>query len=230
MSATPMFFAAPQPDALQASLHPGSTGSYLIGYVVLTIVTGLDVIALKISARPVYLRAQARSMTLATYLWRGTDPSVTTVVLSTAAGVVGGAVASIGLLGREVTGAPATDAIASAVIGLVLLATSVILLRTNRVLLAGRSAGPEQVATMRQIVSEHVGVVAVPDIFALVVGPSSVIVDGDVVFDDDLDVPEVEAIIVSAAAKLRARWPAVGFVYLNPVARHRDRRVRPTRS
>ncbi len=49
------------------------------------------------------------------------------------------------------------------------------------------------------------------------------IVDADVVFRDDLGVPQVEAIIVRAADELRRHWPSVGFVYLNPVAAYRSR-------
>jgi len=67
----------------------------------------------------------------------------------------------------------------------------------------------------------------VPDIFAVVVGPSSLIFDGDVVFDDDLDVPKVEAIIVAAAAAMRHQWPSVAYVYLNPVSARRARRGAP---
>jgi len=35
----------------------------------------------------------------------------------------------------------------------------------------------------------------VPDLFAVAIGPSSLIVDGDVIFADDLDVPTLEEAI-----------------------------------
>ena len=60
----------------------------------------------------------------------------------------------------------------------------------------------------------------------MVVGPALVIVDADVIFEDGLTVPQVEQIIVDAAAALRARWHTVAYVYLNPVAEHRPRRLR----
>ena len=113
--------------------------------------------------------------------------------------------------------------VASALIGLVLLTASVVLLNTNRALLTGRGVSPTLIAHIRDVVAAQPGVVAVPDIFAVVVGPSSLIVDGDVIFDDELDVPQVEGIIVAAAAGLRARWPAVSYVYLNPVSTLRPR-------
>ena len=129
-----------------------------------------------------------------------------------------------GLAAREITGEPAADAVASALIGLVLLATSAMLLHTSRELLTGRGVSMAVTERMRLLVSTQGGVVGVPDIFAIVVGPGSLIVDGDVIFDDALDVPSVEKAIVEAATSLRRSWPEIVFVYLNPVGAYRPRR------
>jgi len=84
---------------------------------------------------------------------------------------------------------------------------------------------------MNRVVASQAGIVAVPDLFAVVVGPSSLIVDGDVTFADDLTVPAVEQAIIDATAALRARWPSVDYVYLTPVPKPRSRRAaRPSRS
>jgi cation diffusion facilitator family transporter len=212
-------------ETFEAFADPGPVGSYTLGYgVVLTLIV-LDVIALLGGLRPLVHRAEERATTVKRLLWQGTDPAVTTVVLTSAAGAAGGVFAFAGLAGRELTGSPTVDAAASALIGLVLLATSVVLLHTNRELLTGRGLPAVQVAQMRRSVSAQPGIVAVPDLFAVVVGPGTVIVDADLVFDDDLDVPQVEAIIVEAAQALRRSWPSVDYVYLNPVSAHRSRRL-----
>jgi divalent metal cation (Fe/Co/Zn/Cd) transporter len=78
---------------------------------------------------------------------------------------------------------------------------------------------------MYRVVAAQPGIVAVPDLFAVVVGPSSLIVDGDVTFADELTVPDVEQAITAAAAALRARWPSVEYVYLTPVPKARSRRA-----
>jgi divalent metal cation (Fe/Co/Zn/Cd) transporter len=70
------------------------------------------------------------------------------------------------------------------------------LLRTNQDLLSGRGVAPPMLREMSQVIAEQPGVVAVPDLFAIVVGPSSLVVDGDVTFADDLDLPAVEHIIL----------------------------------
>ncbi len=218
-------FGVAAAETAEAYLHPLPGGGYLLGYTVLAVVLVLDAVALVVALRPLRARSIERHITVARLLWRGTDPAVTTVVLSSAAGVAGGALAAVGLAGRQVSGQAVWDTAASALIALVLLATSAVLLHTNRDLLTGRGLSPSQVDRLRAVVGSQPGVVAVPDIFGVVVGPASMIVDGDVVFDDDLDVPTVEAVIVAAAAALRAELPAITFVYLNPVAARRPRQA-----
>jgi cation diffusion facilitator family transporter len=212
-------------ETIKAALHPPTPGAYMLGYSVLAVVVLLDVIALTTGVRPLLRRAADRRISVLELLWRGTDPAVTTVVLGSAAGVSGGVVAASGLALGQLLGEPVVDTVASGIIGAILLATSLVLLRTNRELLTGRGVPAELLHQMQDVVSQRPGIVAVPDIFAVVVGPSSLIVDGDVIFEDRLDVPDVEAVIVDAATALRRLWPAVSYVYLNPVAAGRERRV-----
>ena len=85
---------------------------------------------------------------------------MTTVVLGSAAGPAGGLIAAAGLLGLPATGSTLVDAAASALIGLVLLAASVVLLNSNRALLTGRGVSPTLIAHMREVVAAQPGVVA----------------------------------------------------------------------
>ena len=137
--------------------------------------------------------------------------------------MIGGITATAGLVLSEVTGNPAPDTVASALIGLLLLLASVLLLRTNRDLLSGRGVAPSMLREMSQLIAEQPGVVAVPDLFAIVVGPSSLVVDGDVTFAHDLDLPAVEHTILHCVHLLRERWPKIK--YLTPVGK-----ARPTRA
>jgi cation diffusion facilitator family transporter len=222
-------FGVAAAESVHALLHPHATGSYAVGYAVLALMAGLDAVALAVGLRPMRRRARRRHLTVTQMLWRGTDPAVTTVILTSATGLAGAVVAAAGLAVTEVTGRPVADAVASALIGLLLLVTSVVLMHTNRELLTGKGLPASEVARMRSAVKAQPGVVAVPDLFAMVVGPATLIVNGDVVFEDALDVPGVEAVIVDAAQALRRTWPAVAYVYLNPVAAARPRRHRAWR-
>jgi len=214
--------------ALAETVHawsaPRAPGSFLVGYAVLAVVLALDGVGLTAGFRPLLRRAADRRLSVVDLLWRGTDPAATTVVLTNAAGVTGGVLAAAGLAVSHLTGSPVADIVAGALIGLVLLATSIVLLHTNRELLTGRGLPLAEITRMGDVVRRQPGVEAVPDLFAIFVGPATLMVDGDVIFEDTLDVPAVEVAIVTAAAALRQGWPAIAYVYLNPVAAPRARR------
>jgi cation diffusion facilitator family transporter len=215
--------------AVSAALHPSPVDHYAIAYLVIATTVALNAFTLVIALRPIRLQAAGLGISLRTQAERSTDPAAMTVVVGGACAIVGAAAATAGLVASQVTGSPAPDTVSSAFIGLVLLVASVILLRTNRALLSGRGVPLQMLREMRAIVAAQPGIVAVPDLFAVVVGPSSLIVDGDVTFADDLTVPGVEEAIVHSAAALRERWPSIDYVYLTPVSQARSRRARRTR-
>jgi divalent metal cation (Fe/Co/Zn/Cd) transporter len=210
-------------EAVAALRHATPAGAYALGYSVLSVTVVLDAVTLVVALGPLRKQAAERRVSLRRLLRRSTDSATTTVVLGNAAGVAGGTIAMIALAGTQLSGNSLPDAAGSALIGVVLFVASVQLLRVNRDLLAGRGVPPAQLAEMRQVVAAQAGVVDVPDLFAVVVGPSVLIVNGDVTFDDSLDVPGVETAIALAGDALRMRWPSIAFVYLNPVAEHRPR-------
>jgi cation diffusion facilitator family transporter len=205
-------------EAVEAALHPSAAGSYLVGYVALAATAGLDTFALVVALRPLRKEAARRGRSLARHLQRSTDPAGITVVVGGGCAVIGGLVAAAGLALSETTGSPTPDTVASAFIGLMLFVASVLLLQTNRELLTGRGVPPPMLREMSQIVASQPGVIEVPDLFAVVIGPSSLIVDGEVTFDDNLDVPAVEEAIAKAVDALRQRWPSIEYVYLTPVS------------
>lgn len=211
--------------AIHAALRPSAVHPGPAAYLVLALTVALDGFALEIALRPERQRAAARGVPLRSYLYRSTDPASTTNVVGGGSAVIGGVAAIAGLALTQVTGSPAPDAVAGALIGLLLLAASVLLLHTNRDLLSGRGLAPPVVRQMSQVIADQDEVVGVTDLFAMVIGPSSLIVDGDVVFSDDIDVPQLEETITRCVAALRARWPAIEYAYLTPVSKARPRRV-----
>ena len=208
-------------QAIGAALHPSPVGQFTVGYATLGATIVLDVIALEVALRPARREAERRGIRLRTLIRNSTDPAATTVLVGGGSAVVGGVVALLGLLLSQLAGSATPDTIASLVIGLLLLLTSGFLLRTNRELLSGRGVPPTMLRAMRGIVAAQAGVADVADLFAVVVGPSSLIVNGDVIFNDELDVPAVEATIRRSADELRKRWPSIDYVYLTPVPTRR---------
>jgi len=217
--------------AVDSVVQPSPVDHYAIAYFVLAITVAVDAFALVVTLNPVRKEAALRGISLRTQAQRSTDPAALTVVIGGACAVLGAIAAAAGLVASQLTGSAAPDTAASAFIGLVLLVASVVLLRVNRALLSGRGVPVSVLREMRRVVAAQPGIVAVPDLFAVVVGPSSLIVDGDVTFADELTVPDVEQAIIGAANALRARWPSVDYVYLTPVPKARSRRAaRATRT
>ena len=140
-----------------------------------------------------------------------------TEVVGGGCAVVSAIVAIAGLAISQLTGSPTPDTVASGLIGLLLIVVSVFLLSTNRELLTGRGVAPSTLRAMRATVAAQPGVVEVADLFAVVVGPLSLVVDGEVTCESGLDVSGVEQVIGQAVAALRERWPMIKYIYLMPV-------------
>jgi len=211
--------------AIDSALHPSPLTHYPLAYLVLATTLALDAFALEVALRPLRKEAAARGISLRALLRRSTDPASKALVVGGGAAVIGGVVALAGLALSQQTRSPVADTAASALIGVLLLGASVLLLHTNRELLTGRGVPLPMVREMRKVVAAQRHVVDVPDLFAVVVGPSSLIVDGDVTFADELDVPKLERAIIRAQAALRERWPSIDYVYLTPVPKARSRRA-----
>lgn len=216
-------FAVAIQEALRSALQPPQVTGFVVGYVVLAITLVLESVAFGYSFREVRRRARARDRSIMGYLRSTTEPATTTEFIGNGIGLGGGVLATAALALTQATGSRWPDAIASGLIGLALIVAAVALTQQNRSLLTGRSIQPALVERMRELVIEQVGVVDVPDLFALVVGPRQVIVDGDVTLEDNLSVPEAEAVFDRAATALRSHWPEVTYVYLNPVGERRRR-------
>src|SRR5262249_18536593 len=114
-------------------------------------------------------------------------------------------------------------AIASGVIGIALMAAAVALTQLNRSLLTGRGVRPSVLEAMRSVIAAQPGVVDVPDLVSVVVGPATLVVNGDITFEDALAVPEVETALAQIETELKTRWREVRYVYLTATAMRRPR-------
>ena len=215
-------------EAIRSSLHPTPVTSFAVGYIVLALTVVLDCAAFAYATRTIQREAQTRGLSLRGYLRRTTEPTTTTELLGNGIGVTGALLAITALAITQLTGSTVADALASGLIGLALIGAAVVLIQRNRDLLTGRGIAPEWLEQMRRLIAAQPGVLGVPDLFGVVVGPTTLIVDGDLTFADDLTAPQIESAVERAASALRTRWPAVGYVYLTPVSRSRPRgRSRP---
>jgi cation diffusion facilitator family transporter len=204
-------------EAVQSAFHPTHMQSYALAYIVLASTAVLDAYSLVIGLRPFLDQASRRNFSPREYLRRSTDPASVTVIVAGSCAVLGAIVAAAGLLATQLSKSSTPDTIASAIIGLLLIAASGFLLQINRDLIGGRGVSPATLRAMRSVVASQAGVKEVSDLFAVVVGPMSLVVDGNVIFQDDLSVAVVEQTIERTNEELRKRWPMIQHIYLTPV-------------
>jgi cation diffusion facilitator family transporter len=210
-------------EALRDILNPTPVASFRIGYLVLGASLILDGLSFAAALRETHRQARAQGRSIAEQLRDTTEPATPTELIGNGIAFVGAAVAIVALALAQATGSTWPDTIASLLIGLALMVAAVALTQLNRSLLTGRGIHPELLEQMRRVIAAQPGVIDVPDLFAVVVGPSTLVVDGDVTFKDQLTVPDVEAALDRAAIDLRTQWPEVRYVYLTPVAERRPR-------
>jgi cation diffusion facilitator family transporter len=210
-------------EVVRGAMHATPVTSFGVGYAVLAVSIVLDGIAFVFAFRETKRRAGARQRSIVQYLQRTTEPAMATELIANSIGVAGGVLAIIALALTQTLDTTVPDTVASGLIGIALIAAAVALTTQNRSLLTGRGVDTEVLTAMRDVVAAQPGVVEVPDLFGIVLGPVTAVVDGDVIFEDDLNVPEIEASIGRAADELRSRWPQIRYVYLTPVAQRRVR-------
>ncbi|MCA9322634.1 MAG: cation transporter [Planctomycetes bacterium] len=133
------------------------------------------------------------------------DPTLPTVLLEDSAALIGLLVALIGVTLTVITGSPTFDAIASIVIGLVLLGVAWFLARESYSLLLGESASQNDRDQVREAVLSDPNVRGLNDLVALQRGPDDVLVLLSVEFVDELDTDELEATVARIEMSIRTR-------------------------
>ncbi|GAA0556910.1 cation diffusion facilitator family transporter [Paractinoplanes ferrugineus] len=171
-----------------------------------------------------FLRAQRQvagesrrwGVTRSRFLRMTPDTTVKAVYFEDSAALIGLVIAAAGLLLTEFTGDEVWDGIGSIAIGVLLFLVAAVLARSNASLLVGRSV-PRRVHN--QIAADLNGipiVVSVPTLLTMQLGPGDVLVAAKVDFDDDVSGGEIEEASDEAERRLRARYPAIRYVFLDP--------------
>jgi divalent metal cation (Fe/Co/Zn/Cd) transporter len=144
------------------------------------------------------------------------DTTIKAVFLEDSAALVGLVLAAIGLALAQLTGSPLWDGLASVAIGLLLLVVATILARSNVSLLVGRAV-PRRIHN--QIAADLASipvVVAVPTLLTMQLGLDDVLVAAKIDFQDDVTGAQIEAASDEAERRLRARYPGIRYVFLDP--------------
>jgi cation diffusion facilitator family transporter len=194
------------------------SGHFLLSYAVLAIAAVLEGTSLLRAVRQLKRGAARYRVPLLRFLRRTPDTTVKAVTAEDSAALVGLALAALGLGLTQLTRSPIPDGLASILIGVLLAVVAIMLARTNASLIVGEAPGPILQAGIRAELESLSDVTNVLDVMAMYLGPSSLLVAARVHFSET-SVAGLSASADEAERRLRARYPIITHVYLDPTPR-----------
>ncbi|MGW4777301.1 cation diffusion facilitator family transporter [Streptomyces filamentosus] len=203
-------------DGVHTLTHGEELGDPLVSYIVLGVSFVLEAFSLRTGVKQVRAEAERMRAPFARYLRLTPDTTVKAVVMEDSAALAGLMLAAGGLLGGQLTGSGVWDGIASILIGCLLVYVAWVLGRANAQLLIGRPLPRAMRAEVREELLDVPHVVDVLDLITLIQGPGEVLIAAKVDFRDVVTAAEVERACERAETRLRARFPSVRRVYLDP--------------
>jgi cation diffusion facilitator family transporter len=200
---------------VQTLRHPEPVTDVAVGVVVLLVSAGLEAMSWRTAHRQLRSEAAARHLDLGEYLVTSSDPTPTAVFLEDSAALIGIALALAALVLHITTGSALWDGAASLLIGLLLIAVAVVLMRRNLALLTDEAAPADIRERLRQGVAREPWVVEVSELTAVYIGPRHLLVLAHVIPVEGADLP-------ADIGRLRRRLlavPAIAAVEITPVER-----------
>ena len=203
------------------------SGHFVVSYIVLAVSFVAEGASFLRARRQVAQEADRWDTTPRRFLRLTPDTTVKAVFLEDSAALVGLVLAALGVLLAQLTGSELYDGLASIAIGLLLLMVAGILARSNVSLLVGRAV-PRRI---HNLIADDLAsipvVVAVPTLLTMQLGLDEILVAAKVDFQDDVTGADIEAASDEAERRLRARYPGIRYVFLDPTRgragrNHRD--------
>jgi cation diffusion facilitator family transporter len=200
---------------VQTLRRPEPVTNVAVGVAVLLVSAGLEAMSWRRARRQLRSEAAARHLDLGEYLITSSDPTPTAVFLEDSAALVGIALALAALGLHITTGSALWDGAASLLIGLLLIAVAVVLMRRNLALLIDEAAPADIRERLRRAVAREPWVAEVAELTAVYIGPRHLLVLAHVVPVDGADLP-------ANIGRLRRRLlavPAIAAVEITPIER-----------
>ncbi|MGD8774621.1 MAG: cation diffusion facilitator family transporter [Syntrophobacterales bacterium] len=149
---------------------------------------------------------------------RSKNPTVMVVLFEDTAAMIGLIVAAVGISVAYVWQKPIFDAIASIMIGLVLLVLALFLAYETKELLIGESATKKDRETIREVIGDIPEIRECGNLLTMHMGPNDILVNIEVEFVDDLSTDEVEAAVDRIESRIKQAVPAVTKIYIEAQA------------
>jgi cation diffusion facilitator family transporter len=194
-------------------LDPPDLGEPFWNYVVLAAAAVFEGVSFAIGWRQF---ARERGDTPA---WRAMrmskDPTTFTVVAEDSAALAGLAIAALGIFFSQALDMPELDGVASMLIGLLLAAVAVLLIRESRGLLVGEGIKPETAREIKRLLEQEDGVREVGPVLSMYIGPEEALVAVEVRFAPDTATSDAANAVRRAQDAIRERFPKLKRIYID---------------
>lgn len=164
-------------------------------------------------------QARASRKSLAGLLRDPEDPTVNSVAMEDSAALVGIAIALAGVALHQLTGSAVFDGIASILIGVLLLFVAFVLARATSELLIGKQASLRLLRGVEEFLEDEAEIIDVVDVLSMLVGTGSVLLCVRADFRDEVTGGDIEEACMRIDADLRARFPELSEIFIQPVSR-----------
>lgn len=198
-------------------VEPHPLENLVWSYAVLGIALAFESVSWTVAYRAV--RSEQPELSLTAAVRRSKDPSRFVVLLEDTAAILGLLIALIvGTVLAQQFPHAYLDAIASILIGLLLVATAVFLIAKSRSLLIGESADKETVDGVRALLNADEQIASVERVLTAQLAPEHVLLNLDLRFDSALTSDELPHAIDRIEAAIQERYPEIREIFIEAQA------------
>jgi cation diffusion facilitator family transporter len=151
---------------------------------------------------------------------RAKDPSIFVVLFEDSAAMLGLLVAFAGVALSQYTGILIFDSIASIIIGLILIGTSIWLAYETKGLLIGESANRSSIKDIRDILATTDSIEHINEVLTMHMGPDYILANISVDFADDKTADEIESVIAKIDRLIKVQNPQIKRIFIEAEKRN----------
>ncbi len=204
-------------------IHPSTTSSFIVAYVVLGVSAIFDLVSFRQSAHEMIVEARVANQSILDQAATTSDPSLRGVFNEDAVSVAGDVFALIGLGLSQATGSSIPQAIAAVLIALVLIRISLRLVRRNHDFLLGQPIRAQDRDRVRSFLLDYPGVTAIRELLVTYLGPHQVWVLARIDVEDGITGGQVTSLVRGIEAGIKRQSDHIYRVDIVPFGEERPR-------
>jgi cation diffusion facilitator family transporter len=224
-------------EGIAELIHPGVTSSFTLAYVVLAVSTVFDLLSFRQSAGQMVGRARRYHRDVLAESRATSDPTLRAVFVEDAVSISGDVITLAALALNQITGSSIPQGVAAVLIGLVLIRTSLRLVKRSHDFLTGAWAlapggdrdrkadsstqplDPADEQRIRAFLATYPGVTGIREVLVTFVGPGQVWVIARLDIADDLRGTQVKSLVRGIESGMKRESEAVYRVDVVPIGR-----------